>query len=985
MIESMPKDLIIETELKPFSETLIIDEIGGLPTLLVDNLLSRGFLTRYIGIEPKSFYLYLSDKNNFRYLSSCDVSNPNEIDYVFYFPAGNKLNIDYLKDIINRFNRRIVVCVSEEIIKETNYLEFFKSSGTNVNLIIYGNCFGPRIKLGILGNLFQKIKDNNLKDYYGENLIVKPVYGESLAKEIIKLAFFPVIKNKTILIKTEKKSLLEFLKEINQIAPLENYQIKETVKNISDLEENEKIKKVILDSNSNEEIEFTLNWFKNDNTNPVDEPELLPNDNLSGNRTEIESSFNSPPGDNILNENFSIKTEVFPAGSGFEPENNEAKNEAVVPNSSVAGSPNEKLDFLYDKPKKDNVFSSPKKQAGIIGKVFSFIIIFVLLLSSLFAAPLLISLGLTFFSFKNIDETNIKESVSDQSDKYSKSESYFSFAEKILVICGPFYSLIGLDNQVEKINQMLIFSRNYSGTKKYYLLSEIESSKLFKQFFQSDESVKEESLGPLRSNLSLAYEKASIAQTLIEGAQEGYSFLKQDILFNQGKDDLLSLRENIIKQQTILKNIPEFLAIGKRKVYLVLFQNNMELRPTGGFISAIGLLTIENGRLVNFETENVYDADKKLSGQIEPPEKIQELLGEKTWYLRDSNWDPDFVSSAQKAIWFIDKELQITPDGVIALNSNTIKELLKGTGKLDINAGSESVDENNVYEKIIKYSNTINTQNASDKSFYESLLSSLFEKIKTLNLEEIGKIQNTITASLEKKDILAFFIDRSLQSMVTELNYSGGLRNFMPKIEQVDVFPDYFYINEANVGINQVNYFVKRKVDHQIIINNQNKVSDKLTITLENQSPTDNWPFGKYKTYLRIYLPKEINITSILTTDSENPDLWIPYDAKQAEIGEDHGKTLVGLYSEVPGKTIKKIEIDYDFSQNLALTKRITSYLLMIQKQPGIGEFEYNLSVLFPSSLVPVRVIPNAEVRNGQLFISGLIDKDKIFQIDFVR
>lgn len=957
----MPKDLIIETELKPFSETLIIDEIGGLPTLLVDNLLSRGFLTRYIGIETKNFFLYLSDKNNFRYLSSCDVSNPNEIDYVFYFPAGNKLNIDYLKDIINKFNRRIVVCISEEIIKETNYLEFFKSSGTNVNLIIYGHCFGPRIKNGILGNLFQKIKDNNLKDYYGENLIVKPVYGESLAKEIIKLAFFPVIKNKIILIKTEKKSLLEFLKEINQITPLENYQIKETVKDISDLEENEKIKKITLDSNSNEEIEFTLNWFKNDNNILVDESELLPN------------------------ETYSVKTEVVPDIKPTEPENIIVNDQKVVPVTSIKDPQKEKLDFLYDK-QKEIAFRPQKKQLGIIRRVFSFILIFVLLLSSLFVSPLLISLGLTFFGFKNIDRTNIKESVSDRSEKYSKSESYFSYAEKILVICGPFYSLIGLDNQVEKINQMLIFSRNYSGTNKYFLLSEIESSKLFKQFFVSEQSVKEESLGPLRSNLSLAYEKASIAQTLIEGAREGYSFLKQDLLFNREKDDLLSLRENIIKQLTVLKNIPELLAIGKRKVYLVLFQNNMELRPTGGFISAIGLLTIENGRLVNFETENVYDADKKLSGQIEPPEKIQQLLGEKTWYLRDSNWDPDFVSSAQKAIWFIDKELQITPDGVIALNSNTIKELLKGTGKLEINAGSESVDANNVYEKIIKYSNTINTQeNTTDKSFYEALLTSLFEKIKNLNLEEIGRIQNTIKDSLEKKDILAFFIDRSLQSMVTELNYSGELRNFMPKIDQVDVFPDYFYINEANVGINQVNYFVQRKVDHQIIITNQNKVSDKLTVTLENQSPTDNWPFGKYKTYLRIYLPKEINITSILTTDLENPDLWIPYDAKQAEISEDHGKTLVGLYSEVPGKTIKKIEIDYEFSQNLALTKRITSYLLMIQKQPGIGEFEYNLSVLFPSGLVPVRVIPNAEVKNGQLYISGLIDKDKIFQIDFVR
>ena len=68
----------------------------------------------------------------------------------------------------------------------------------------------------------------------------------------------------------------------------------------------------------------------------------------------------------------------------------------------------------------------------------------------------------------------------------------------------------------------------------------------------------------------------------------------------------------------------------------------MELRPTGGFIGSYAIMTFDKGRLAEIVVNDVYTADGQLKGHVDPPEPIRKYLGEGGWFLRDSNWDPDF-------------------------------------------------------------------------------------------------------------------------------------------------------------------------------------------------------------------------------------------------------------------------------------------------------------------------------------------------------
>ena len=143
--------------------------------------------------------------------------------------------------------------------------------------------------------------------------------------------------------------------------------------------------------------------------------------------------------------------------------------------------------------------------------------------------------------------------------------------------------------------------------------------------------------------------------------------------------------------------LPEILGMESPKKYIVLFQNNMELRPTGGFIGSFALMTLDKGRLTEMVVNDVYSADGQLKGHVDPPEPIRNYLNEGGWYLRDSNWDPDFVKTSSKIEWFLDKEIDITVDGVIAIDLYFIENLLKITGPIILPDFNKTIDSNNLY------------------------------------------------------------------------------------------------------------------------------------------------------------------------------------------------------------------------------------------------------------------------------------------------
>ncbi|MDQ3018603.1 MAG: DUF4012 domain-containing protein, partial [bacterium] len=120
----------------------------------------------------------------------------------------------------------------------------------------------------------------------------------------------------------------------------------------------------------------------------------------------------------------------------------------------------------------------------------------------------------------------------------------------------------------------------------------------------------------------------------------------QRTAFLQVRDTLTQLEGSMVALRETF-DILTTIALGNKNVLLV-FQNNNELRATGGFIGTIGKASISDGQIKALDIRSVYDFDGQMQEWILPPKPMYAVNDR--WYLRDANWFADFKESSERII-----------------------------------------------------------------------------------------------------------------------------------------------------------------------------------------------------------------------------------------------------------------------------------------------------------------------------------------------
>ena len=411
---------------------------------------------------------------------------------------------------------------------------------------------------------------------------------------------------------------------------------------------------------------------------------------------------------------------------------------------------------------------------------------------------------------------------------------------------------------------------------------------------------------------------------------------------------------------------------GRERKYLVLLQNEAELRATGGFIGSWAMLTFNKGSLINFEVKDVYEADGQLKGHVEPPIEIKNHLGQANWYLRDANWNPDFVTAAGDIQWFLKEETGQKVDGVIGINLAVIKSILGVTGEINVRDFNEKINKDNLYEEAEYYSESKFFPGSIQKaSFLGNLGASLFEEIKEIKVKEQLKLVFALIDLLEKNEIQLAFNNSQAAKSSADLGWSGTLYN--GKCGQENCFSDYLMVVESNLGVNKINYFIYRNMEEMVEIKD-NSVERTLKISYENSARSNDFPGGSYKNYLRVYLPLDVNISQINLIDGRD-NSKSSFSSDEIRIKEVSGRKEVGMLVTVDVMSKKSVEIKYS-SANSLLNKNNFSYVNYIQKQSGFGDTNITSLLSFPKEWQPVEVTPQASVVGGRLLFNQKLDKD---------
>jgi hypothetical protein len=433
-------------------------------------------------------------------------------------------------------------------------------------------------------------------------------------------------------------------------------------------------------------------------------------------------------------------------------------------------------------------------------------------------------------------------------------------------------------------------------------------------------------------------------------------------------NDWLGALQNDQQQLAVLTQFPQVFAdiFGQspksgKQTYAVLLQNNLELRPTGGFIQAVAFLVFDHGLLVDSQVVSVYELDKRLPGSVAPPAEIRKYLGEQSWYLRDSNWNPDFPQSAQRATWFIQQATGFKVDGVVAINYGVLQDILAAIGPLNLTGYDEVLTKDNLLERVEFHSDDELTDAAGGKKEYAAeVFSQMLRLIKEAPLEKAGAFLTTLGQALEEKQLLVSFTGADPEEAMQKLEWNGQIINptCPSRFSQPNCLVDQVFQVETNVGLNRVNAYIRRHIQHSVDLAGD-KVSHTRTVTLENTARSEGWPLGTYKAYLRFILDGEAQPNSVSIDGRKLAgDALLLY-------GEG-GRRVIGVPVEVAPQAKTTLELVYT-------TEKIPdgpfSFLLFDQKQPGIGDTPVIISLHNPNQKATL-IAPAAEIFGSTLEFS---------------
>jgi hypothetical protein len=437
--------------------------------------------------------------------------------------------------------------------------------------------------------------------------------------------------------------------------------------------------------------------------------------------------------------------------------------------------------------------------------------------------------------------------------------------------------------------------------------------------------------------------------------------------------------------------MPTILGIGGQKTYLVLLQDNTELRPGGGLIDSYGILKFNMGKITEFSLHDIEGADRQLRGHAEPPFAVKKYLPSEHWYMKDSNFDVDFIKSASASANFLFAETGEKVDGVIGVDTTFIKNILHAIGSVYAYNCRITVDENNFYALLQSYVNKSCSSDLTPKGdFLRSVSESTLEKIAK-EKENYFLIAQAISKSLLEKHLLLTFKD--LQNVFTVNGWSSSLWD--ERNEAKGDVNDFLGISEANLGINKINQLIYRKISQKVTVGQEGEISEELIVDYKNNNTVS--PNGNYKNFLRIILPKDTrllelsisgniqNVLSAIANSSiyEAKDYKAPQGLEVEETSEEN-KTIFGFMVNIPAGEIIKIRFKYALAKNIFGLDAF-SYNLKLFKQPGIDNFPFLLSLSYPGSFNIINKTDGTSIGDGDVRYSKEIVKDENIIINFSK
>lgn len=288
--------------------------------------------------------------------------------------------------------------------------------------------------------------------------------------------------------------------------------------------------------------------------------------------------------------------------------------------------------------------------------------------------------------------------------------------------------------------------------------------------------------------------------------------------------------------------------------YMILLQNNLELRPGGGFLGQYAVVEVKNGEILSYVVEDSNILDSTYQSDRLLPASLQKYLSDtKKMKFRDSNYSPHFPENVNDALHFYGLAgRDANFDGVFAVNASIFEDILAITGPItttikDYEKYGEFTqdgglmklqkiveepvfrsDERKKCEKPLReakvpqedprweacqYDETgkkMKLMDHGEEMARKNILNAVAGEMvpQLIKMDNIEPLIMMVTKNLADKDIQMWFKDEALQKLARDENWTGEVD------ESWD--GDYVMISDANVGALKSDFYMKRAMEYKV-------------------------------------------------------------------------------------------------------------------------------------------------------------------------
>ena len=493
-------------------------------------------------------------------------------------------------------------------------------------------------------------------------------------------------------------------------------------------------------------------------------------------------------------------------------------------------------------------------------------------------------LGGGFRSIMNSDFNGARNSFSNANTKFIEAESEISKYNKIFIEILKLIPNEGnkLDDGIKLLN---------AG----HLLSQAAEHISMALHQQNKEASLTDKIRLISENLLQSEDKLKQARNSI--IQVDLKIIPKEYReeFSTIKENLPLIVDNLDGLNSLFKIVLDIFGDEIPKRYLMIFQNSNELRPTGGFIGSLALVDVKQGDVVNIEVPKggPYDFKAGFYENVIAPKPL--WLVNPNFNFWDMNWFAHFPASAELILKYFEKSGGPTVDGLIALNSNVMVELLKIIGPIQLEEYGLEINSDNFLRKVqeiveVKY----NRENNEPKAIIGDMMAEVLDRVfkdKNLNYLEVLRVFDDC---INRKDIQMYFTDPVLESNIDNYGWSGAI---------IDTSKDYLNVVNTNIGGGKTDEFIKQEIFHHVNFLSNGTIIDIVKIKRKFIAQDDN-PFSqtKNRNYMRIYVPIGSKLLEAIGFEAFPEDEYmqpIYGSEKEEQVLEIQGRYLVDELSGV--------------------------------------------------------------------------------------